>query len=65
MRGFCPNFNDDEFEVRLLGMRFCDTSCFKSRRLLPDNVALVPTPQEVASASQNFENFCATICVQV
>ena len=28
VRGFCNNFNEKEFNVRLLGVRFCDSSCF-------------------------------------
>ena len=65
VRGFCPNFNDEEFEVRLLGMRFCDTSCLESARPMSGNLVLKPKSQEVASASQDFEHFCATIRVQV
>ena len=64
---FCKNLNEIEFEMRLLGVRFCDSSCFidQSGQVSTEPVVLQPSSVDVASQRDGFEDFCATVCIQV
>ena len=64
---FCKNFNEEDFEIRLLGVRFCDSSSFidQSGQASTDPVVLQPSALDVASQRDGFEDFCATVCIQV
>ena len=63
----CKNFNVEEFSVRLLGVCFCDSTCFigQSGLVSTDPVVLQPSSIDVALQRNDFENFCATVCIQV
>ena len=67
VRGFCNNFNEKEFNIRLLGVRFCDSSSLigQDGEASTNPVVLQPFSLDVASQRDDFEDFCATVCIQV
>lgn len=67
VKGFCKNFNEDEFDIRLLGVHYCDSSCFIDQigQVSTEPLVLQPSSLDVASQYDDFEDFCATICIQV
>ena len=67
VKDLCKNFNVEEFDIRLLGARFCDSSCFigQDGQASTEPSVLQPSSLEVASQRSDFEDFCATVCIQV
>ena len=67
VKDLCKNFNVEEFNIRLLGVRFCDSSCFiaENGQASTEPLVLQPSSLGVASQRSDFKDFCATVCIQV